>query len=175
MRSKRLRRHSAELSACLQRQLQHVCSGYAALVKRSQKLWFRRCRAGEDGPRGRRLALPSRWGCSKQRRDTSRNRGRRIEPCHRPGAQGGQPVRQQRIMRAGQGHDVGAPRAISHETGTDLGQDRLIRDGLAAQMGFGQRGEARGPDQRDRAITGIAADQVMRVVRARRFRVLPAR
>ena len=72
-------------------------------------------------------------------RGAARNRRRRIDPIDRPGCEPHQAIEQQRIMRAGEHHDVGAPGRILRiadgkivETWFDL--DML---GLMGQLGVG--------------------------------------
>ena len=91
--------------------------------------------------------------------DAARDRRRRIEPFDRPGRHGAEAVDQQRIMRAGEHHGVGAAAVRIDEAGGDLGLDGGIDDGRAGELGLGEGGEPRRADQHHIAAGGEFADQ----------------
>ncbi len=95
-----------------------------------------------------------------------RDGGSRVDPLHRPGCQLLQALHQQRIMRAGQHDVIRASPILFHETGRDLGRNRLIRHGFPTQCTLGETGQSLRADKRHRYAIREIADEFGSVIAA---------
>ena len=90
-------------------------------------------------------------GRFKQIRNPPGDRGRGVDPVHRPRRQANQPVHQQRVVGTSQHHGVGAGRGVvagSDKTWRKLRGYRFVADLNAAQCRFGECCQIRRAHQR---------------------------
>ena len=109
--------------------------------------------------------MPRRWrrragrAVAQQIRDAAGDGRRRIEPIDRPGRIRLEALGQQRVMRAGQHHRVGAPPSASTKQAAISALIAASATGCAGEFGLGKGRKMRRADQVDVAAGGEFADQ----------------